>query len=115
MRIYFLGKNTKKTRSFSLTSLIALLIVLVVGLIYSVERYIDFRLNQSGMDEVILVENSLELDSSGSNKAQLDAYIRQISELYMRLNYIDQQTDRIQQIMKKQIVGKEKLTYFRKG
>jgi murein DD-endopeptidase MepM/ murein hydrolase activator NlpD len=114
MRIYFLGKNTKKTKSFSLTSLIALLIVLVVGLIYSIERYIDFRLNQSGLDEVILVENSLELDASRSNKAQLDAYIRQISELYMRLNYIDQQTDRIQQIMKKQIVGKEKLPTLEK-
>ena len=114
MRIYFLGKNTKKTKSFSLKSLIALLIVLVVGLIYSVERYIDFRLNQSGMDEVILVENSIELDSAGPNKAQLDAYIRQISELYMRLNYIDQQTDRIQQIMKKQIVGKEKLPTLEK-
>jgi murein DD-endopeptidase MepM/ murein hydrolase activator NlpD len=114
MRIYFLGKNTKKTKSFSLKSLIALLIVLVVGLIYSIERYIDFRLNQSGLDEVILVENSLELDASRSNKAQLDAYIRQISELYMRLNYIDQQTDRIQQIMKKQIVGKEKLPTLEK-
>ena len=114
MRIYFLGKNTKKTKSFSLTSLIALLIVLVVGLIYSVERYIDFRLNQSGLAELTLVENSLELDSTGSNKAQLDAYIRQISELYMRLNYIDQQTDRIQQIMKKQIIGKEKLPTLEK-
>ena len=114
MRIYFLGKNTKKTRSYSLTSLIALLIVLVVGLIYSVERYIDFRLNQSGLAELTLVENSLELDSTGSNKAQLDAYIRQISELYMRLNYIDQQTDRIQQIMKKQIIGKEKLPTLEK-
>jgi murein DD-endopeptidase MepM/ murein hydrolase activator NlpD len=114
MRIYFLGKNTKKTKSFSLKSLIALLIVLVVGLIYSVERYIDFRLNQSSLNEVIMVENSLELDSSGSDRAQLDAYIRQISELYMRLNYIDQQTDRIQQIMKKQIVGKEKLPTLEK-
>jgi len=115
MRIYFLGKNTKKTRSFSLTSLIALSIILITGLFYSVERYIDFRLNQSGFDEVPLVENSLKLDSAGSNKAQLDAYIRQISELYMRLNYIDQQTDRIQQIMKKQIVGKEKLPTLEKN
>jgi murein DD-endopeptidase MepM/ murein hydrolase activator NlpD len=115
MRIYFLGKNTKKTRSFSLTSLIALSIILIIGLFYSVERYIDFRLNQSDLDEAPLVENSLELDSSGSNKAQLDAYIRQISELYMRLNYIDQQTDRIQQIMKKQMVGKEKLPTLEKN
>ena len=114
MRIYFLGKNTKKTRSYSLTSLIALLIILIIGLFYSVERYIDFRLNQSGFDEVPLVENSLEFDSTRSNKAQLDAYIRQISELYMRLNYIDQQTDRIQQIMKKQIIGKEKLPTLEK-
>ena len=114
MRIYFLGKNTKKTKSFSLTSLIALLIILIIGLFYSVERYIDFRLNQSGFDELPVVDNSLELDSAGSNKAQLDAYIRQISELYMRLNYIDQQTDRIQQIMKKQIIGKEKLPILEK-
>ena len=114
MRIYFLGKNTKKTRSFSLTSLITLSIILIIGLFYSVERYIDFRLNQSGLAELTLVENSLELDSTGSNKAQLDAYIRQISELYMRLNYIDQQTDRIQQIMKKQIIGKEKLPTLEK-
>ena len=114
MRIYFLGKNTKKTKSFSLKSLIALSIVLVAGLIYSVERYVDFRLNQSGLDEIPVVSNALELDASSSNKAQLDAYIRQISELYMRLNYIDQQTDRIQQIMKKQIVGKEKLPTLEK-
>jgi len=114
MRIYFLGKNTKKTKSFSLTSLIALLIILIIGLFYSVERYIDFRLNQSGFDELPVVDNSLELDSAGSNKAQLDAYIRQITELYMRLNYIDQQTDRIQQIMKKQIIGKEKLPILEK-
>ena len=114
MRIYFLGKNTKKTKSFSLKNLIALLIVLVAGLIYSVERYIDFRLNHSDLDELPVVDNSLELDSSSPNKAQLDAYIRQISELYMRLNYIDQQTDRIQQIMKKQIVGKEKLPTLEK-
>jgi murein DD-endopeptidase MepM/ murein hydrolase activator NlpD len=114
MRIYFLGKNTKKTRSFSLTSLIALSIILIIGLFYSVERYVDFRLNQSDLDRVPMVYNSSELDVPGSNKAQLDAYIRQISELYMRLNYIDQQTDRIQQIMKKQIVGKEKLPTLEK-
>jgi murein DD-endopeptidase MepM/ murein hydrolase activator NlpD len=114
MRIYFLGKNTKKTRSFSLTSLIALSIILIIGLFYSVERYIDFRLNQSDLDVLPVVNNSLELDSAVSNKAQLDAYIRQISELYMRLNYIDQQTDRIQQIMKKQIIGKEKLPTLEK-
>jgi murein DD-endopeptidase MepM/ murein hydrolase activator NlpD len=115
MRIYFLGKNTKKTRSFSLTSLIALSIILIIGLFYSVERYVDFRLNQSDLDSIHMVNNSLELDAPGSNKAQLDAYIRQISELYMRLNYIDQQTDRIQQIMKKQIVGKEKLPILEKN
>jgi murein DD-endopeptidase MepM/ murein hydrolase activator NlpD len=115
MRIYFLGKNTKKTRSFSLTSLIALSIILIIGLFYSVERYVDFRLNQSDLDSIHMVNNSLELDAPGSNKAQLDAYIRQISELYMRLNYIDQQTDRIQQIMKKQIVGKEKLPALEKN
>jgi murein DD-endopeptidase MepM/ murein hydrolase activator NlpD len=114
MRIYFLGKNTKKTRSFSLTSLIALSIILIIGLFYSVERYVDFRLNQSDLDRIPMVDNSLEFHASGSNKAQLDAYIRQISELYMRLNYIDQQTDRIQQIMKKQIVGKEKLPTLEK-
>ncbi len=115
MRIYFLGKNTKKTRSFSLTSLIALSIILIIGLFYSVERYVDFRLNQSDLDRIPMVDNSLEFDAPGSNKAQLDAYIRQISELYMRLNYIDQQTDRIQQIMKKQIVGKEKLPALEKN
>ena len=115
MRIYFLGKNTKKTRSFSLTSLIALSIILIIGLFYSVERYVDFRLNQSELERIPMVDKSLEFDAPGSNKAKLDAYIRQISELYMRLNYIDQQTDRIQQIMKKQIVGKEKLPAIEKN
>jgi murein DD-endopeptidase MepM/ murein hydrolase activator NlpD len=115
MRIYFLGKNTKKTRSFSLTNLITLSIILIIGLFYSVERYVNFRINQSDLDRLPVIDNSLELDASGSNKAQLDAYIRQISELYMRLNYIDQQTDRIQQIMKKQIVGKDKLPTLEKN
>jgi murein DD-endopeptidase MepM/ murein hydrolase activator NlpD len=115
MRIYFLGKNTKKTRSFSLTNLITLSIILIIGLFYSVERYVNFRINQSDLDRLPVIDNSLEFDASGSNKAQLDAYIRQISELYMRLNYIDQQTDRIQQIMKKQIVGKDKLPTLEKN
>ena len=114
MRIYFLGKNTKKTKSFSLTSIIALSIVLIAGIIFSVERYIHLRINQAGLDYVPVIPNALELEASDSNKAQLDAYIRQISELYMRLNYIDQQTERIQQIMKKQIVGKEKLPTLEK-
>jgi len=114
MRIYFLGKNTKKTKSFSLTSVIALSIVLIAGIIFSVERYIHLRINQAGLDFVSVIPNALELEASDSNKAQLDAYIRQISELYMRLNYIDQQTERIQQIMKKQIVGKEKLPTLEK-
>jgi len=114
MRIYFLGKNTKKTKSFSLTSIIALSIVLIAGIIFSVERYIHLRINQAGLDFVSVIPNALELEASDSNKAQLDAYIRQISELYMRLNYIDQQTERIQQIMKKQIVGKEKLPTLEK-
>jgi len=114
MRIYFLGKNTKKTKSFSLTSVIALSIVLIAGIIFSVERYIHLRINQAGLDFVSVIPNALELEASDSNKAQLDAYIRQISELYMRLNYIDQQTERIHQIMKKQIVGKEKLPTLKK-
>jgi len=114
MRIYFLGKYTKKTKSFSLTSVIALSIVLIAGIIFSVERYIHLRINQAGLDFVSVIPNALELEASDSNKAQLDAYIRQISELYMRLNYIDQQTERIQQIMKKQIVGKEKLPTLEK-
>jgi murein DD-endopeptidase MepM/ murein hydrolase activator NlpD len=114
MRIYFLGKNTKKTKSFSLTSIIALSIIVIVGAIFSIERYIHLRINQVGLDTLPVIQNALEAEGSDSNKAQLDAYIRQISELYMRLNYIDQQTERIQQIMKKQIIGKEKLPTLEK-
>ena len=44
----------------------------------------------------------------------LDVYVNQIGELYSRILDIDQQTERLQDLMKKQILGKEKLPKLNK-
>ena len=48
------------------------------------------------------------------SKDNLDVYANQIGELYSRILDIDQQTDRLQDVMKKQILGKEKLPKLNK-
>jgi murein DD-endopeptidase MepM/ murein hydrolase activator NlpD len=106
MRIYLIGKNTKKTKSLSVRSLFILFTFIVLGLLVIVNRYVESRIDTF----ITKLDESLDhkaLDENPPSLAQ-DAYIRQISELSKRLDYIDLQTERIQKIMQDKIIGKDK-------
>ena len=108
MRIYFLGKNTKKTKSFSLELIVFFLVIFVAATFYAANQYIQNKLAFVVENNTATEQLNVDLEIQASPK-ELDMFIKQISELHTRLEYIDQQTERIQQVMKKQIVGKEKL------
>jgi len=113
MRIYFLGKNTKKTKSFSLELIVFFLVIFVAATFYAANQYIQNKLAFVVENNTATEQLNVDLEIQASPK-ELDMFIKQISELHTRLEYIDQQTERIQQVMKKQIVGKEKLPKLEK-
>ena len=55
-----------------------------------------------------LAANNDNLLSSEDYRNNLNAYIEQIGELHIRLEDLDKQTERIQDVMKRQMVGKHK-------
>lgn len=114
MQIYFLAKNTKKTRSISLSSIVFLLVAFVGTVIYFAHQYVQIQITHLIDETSSLNQNNKTDTNSKLDQKQLNIFVKQISELQTRLEYIDQQTDRIQQIMKKQIVGKEKLPKLEK-
>ena len=61
-----------------------------------------------------LSANNDNLLSSEDYRNNLNAYIEQIGELHIRLEDLDKQTERIQDVMKRQIVGKHKVPKLEK-
>ena len=107
MRIYFLGKNTKKTKSFSLELFIFVLLTFIGVTLYIAHQYAQNLILLSTQDKERFDQLDV-VDTAQLNAKELHMFVKQISELHTRLEYIDQQTERIQKVMKKQIVGKEK-------
>jgi len=110
MKIIFIGKKTSKPRSISLGSSVLILLILFSLNIYLFNYF--FGNKQLNNDE----DNSnFKLSEDATYYRQnLDIYIDQIGELHSRILDIDQQTDRLQNVMKKQIFGKEKLPKLNK-
>jgi len=104
MKIIFIGKKTSKPKSISLTSLILIILILSLGNIYLINYF--FGKSELGND---LNTNNFRITEDNNYKQNLDIYVDQIGELYSRMLDIDQQTERLQEVMKKQILGKEKL------
>ena len=104
MKIIFIGKKTSKPKSISLISLILIILILSLGNIYLINYF--FGKSELGND---LNTNNFRITEDNNYKQNLDIYVDQIGELYSRMLDIDQQTERLQEVMKKQILGKEKL------
>ena len=102
MKILFIGKKTSKPKSVSLTFAAFIILILFSSGIYIVDNFFIYKELNSNIKL-----NDFELTSNNYNsKDNLDVYVNQIGELYSRILDIDQQTDRLQDVMKKQILGK---------
>ena len=104
MKIIFIGKKTSKPKSISLTSLILIILILSLGNIYLINYF--FGKSELGND---LNSNNLRITEDNNYKLNLAMYVAQSGELYSIMLDIDQQTERLQEVMKKQILGIEKL------
>ena len=110
MKIIFIGRKTSKPKSISLALLILILFVLLLLNIYLVNYFFDNRKlnNDSNLSNFIVTDGAPQF------RQNLDIYVNQIGELYSRILDIDQQTERLQDVMKKQILGNQKLPRLNK-
>jgi len=111
MRILFLGKNPKKpivVSTIAVSIILFLFLCLNGALAYfyiehKVEKLNKIYGNSPISPELFLSEARLDYEKN------LNIYISKIGELYTRIVNIDKQTERLQYILKKQIVGKHKV------
>jgi len=106
MKILFLNKNAKKPKSLSFYSL-SILIALIFSIGFLSAFY--FIKNQHKQETMGLDLVSVKGDKRGLSTQELELYISQIGELNARIMQLDSQSERIQEIMKSQILGKDKL------
>ena len=106
MKIIFIGKNTSKPKSISFAFVVFLLLALLVLNFYFFNYLIEKK------DSIKL--GDFELTAGDINYQNLNIYVDQIGELHSRILGIDQQTERLQDVMRKQILGKEKLPKLKK-
>ena len=105
MKILFLNKNAKKPLSISFYSLCLLILIIftiVFGFAFTIFNKVD---KEETLDKQLLSIG----DEDNLSKQEIDLYINQIGELNARIMQLDAQSERIQEIMKSQILGKDKL------
>ena len=105
MKIIFIGKKTSKPKSIGFTSFIFIIFILLSVNFYIIIYFFDYKKinsNESGSNF------KLTSETFGS-KQNFNVYVDQIGELHSRILDIDHQTDLLQDVIKKQILGKEKL------
>ena len=116
MKILFLGKNPGKPKAVSFIMLILILFIFLginISLAYFYIEYEKDRLFKIYRDtpnnsQFFLSKEKLDYENS------LRVYVDQMGELYSRIMHIDSQTERLQMILKKQIVGKDKVPKLNK-
>jgi murein DD-endopeptidase MepM/ murein hydrolase activator NlpD len=107
MKIIFISKNnTRKPISVSLHTFTFFMLILIVTLSSSVYNFTSKYFTASSEQHLETLKLDLEFSSYQKN---LQLYIQQIGEINARLSNLDNQTERLQAILKKQIVGKQKL------
>lgn len=112
MKIIFVSKPHKKPISLNVESIAALILLGVF-----VVAYIAYQLGAVSADKIGLVDGRIGVEiplndesvSASNYEDNLNAYITQIAELHTRLINLDRQTERIQDVMKRQLVGGKKL------
>ena len=107
MKILFISKNnTKKPVSINIY-LFVFFIMVFVSVIGAYVYNLSIKIATERSEEKI---ETLKLDLDFvSYQRSLQLYIQQIGEMNARLTDLDNQTERLQGILKKQIVGKQKL------
>jgi len=110
MKIIFVGKNASKPKSISLSFFIILLFVLIGFSFFLIEKYVSIESNENRVDD-----QYINIGLTNKNiPDNIDLFVSQIGELNARILQIDAQTERLQDVMKKQIIGKDKLPKFLK-
>jgi murein DD-endopeptidase MepM/ murein hydrolase activator NlpD len=110
MKIIFIGKKTSKPKSISLVLFIFIIFSLLFLNFYFINIFFDYK--KTNNDEI---ESNFKLtDETFADKKNIYIYVDQIGELHSRILDIDQQTDRLQDVIKRQILGKEKLPKLKK-
>ena len=107
MKILFISKNnTKKPLTINIYLFVFFIMVFVSAIGASVYSF-SIKIATQRTEEKI---ETLKLDLDFvSYQRSLQLYIQQIGEMNARLTELDNQTERLQGILKKQIVGKQKL------
>jgi murein DD-endopeptidase MepM/ murein hydrolase activator NlpD len=112
MKIIFIPKPHKKPINLHVESIAASILLGVF-----VVAYIAYQLGAVSADKIGLVDGRIGVEiplndesvSASNYEDNLNAYITQIAELHTRLINLDRQTERIQDVMKRQLVGGKKL------
>ena len=105
MKIIFVGKNSSKPKSITLGFFILFLIILIALNFFLIEKYVSIEEYDNDAEA-----QYIQLGSTQKNLPDnINLFVRQIGELNTRILQIDAQTERLQEAMKKQIIGKEKL------
>ena len=111
MRILYLGKNPRKPKALGINAILLILFLFVwlnIALTYLYIEYKKKTFIEAYEDNRIRSQSNL--DSGDIDYANnLRTYADQMGELYSRIIRIDSQTERLQEILKKQIVGKDKV------
>ena len=107
MKILFISKNnTKKPLNINIYLFVFFIMVFVFAIGASVYSFSIKIATQRSEEKIETLK--LDLDFV-SYQRSLQLYIQQIGEMNARLTDLDNQTERLQGILKKQIVGKQKL------
>ena len=117
MKIILITKNHKKPINIGARFLLLIAIVFLAICAYGGHKFVT---SPNGMKLLGLTSfesfaaNNDNLLSSEDYRNNLNAYIEQIGELHIRLEDLDKQTERIQDVMKRQMVGKHKVPKLEK-
>ena len=107
MKILFISKNNTKKPVYINIYLFVFLIMVLVSAIAACVYSFSIKIATDRSEQKI---ETLKLDLDFiSYQRSLQLYIQQIGEMNARLTDLDNQTERLQGILKKQIVGKQKL------
>ena len=108
MKILFLGQNPRKPKTINnkiIFLILFLFLTINIGLSYFYVEYKIEKLNEQHINDVNpsgLVLSEVRLDY----EKNLTVFIDQMGELYARIINLDSQTERLQGILRKQMVGK---------
>lgn len=107
MKLLLISKNnTRKPLAIDFRVFIILLFIFSFGIGFSIYQYSLTKSDRNNLGQI----ETLKLDMGFSSyQKNLQMYIQQMGEINARVEELDNQTERLQGILKKQIVGKQKL------